>query len=70
MLWDYMLKYSKYKEGGEKMPSWLIVVVLASILIGIGMIIDYIYKKYDISIDSKRLYEETKDNFGNSSSFM
>lgn len=65
-----MLKYSKCEKGGEKMPLWLFVIVLASLLIGIGVIIDYIYKKYEISIDSKRLYEETKDNFGNSSSFM
>lgn len=65
-----MLKYKKYKKGGEKMPLWLFVIILASILIGIGVIIDYIYKKYELSIDTKRLNEETKDNFGNSSLFM
>lgn len=65
-----MLKYSEYKIGGVKVPLWLFVIALASLLIGIGVIIDYIYKKNEILIDSKRLDEETKDNFGNSSSFM
>jgi hypothetical protein len=52
------------------LPLWLLFVVFASVFIGIGVIIDYIYKKNEMFIDTKRLSRETKDNFGNSSSFM
>ncbi|WP_165571589.1 hypothetical protein [Cytobacillus praedii] len=52
------------------MPLWLFMVVLASGFLAIGVFIDYNYKKNERFIDTKRLSRETKDNFGNSSSFM
>lgn len=52
------------------MPSWLFIVVIVCVLVGIGILIDYFYKKKEVTIDTKRLSEETKDNMGNSSSLM